>query len=85
MTLHNLVPRARVPSGQRQETELCDNPFENLIGLAALLTGSKQITAERCDIFKCKIKMLQIKCLKERQQRPQTTPKLKSVGPVAKL
>ena len=48
MLRHNLVPRARVPSGQRQETELWDKPFEN-----PMLTGSKHITAERFDILYC--------------------------------
>ena len=64
----NLIPSAHVPSGQSQETELWDNRFENPNGLTALLTGSKEITAERFDIFSSKIEMLQIKWLKECQQ-----------------
>ena len=73
----NLVPRALVPSDQRQETASWDYLFENPVGLAALLTGSKQITAEQFDIFAREIQFkLQVKWLKERQQRLQTTPDL---------
>ena len=81
----NLIPRAHVPSGQHQETELWDNPFENPVGFAALLIRSRHIIAEWLDIFVHEIKKLQIKWLKECQQRLQMTLKLKSVGPVAKL
>ena len=72
------------PEPALQEMELWYNPFKEPVGLAALLTGSKQITAERFDIFACRIEVTN-KMAEKRQQRPQTTPKLKSVGPVTKL